>query len=71
MDSQAIENAAKLEAIQSAGNSYSVRKYAGAWVPVIVIGGVQKSFAHCSTSGGAMYIAITRCAEASGWGADQ
>ena len=67
MTSIAHENARKLEAIKTAGNSYMVRKYAGAWVPVIIVGGTRKTFAHCSTSGGAMETAITKCAEASGY----
>lgn len=63
----AQKNADMLNAIHNAGNSYTVRKYAGAWVPVIVVGGVRKSFAHCSTPCGAMESAIYQCAKASGW----
>lgn len=71
MGKLAMENAAKLNAIRKAGNSYSVRKYAGAWVPVIVANGVRQTFSHCSTSGGAMGVAITECAKASGWGSEE
>lgn len=65
--SVANQNAEKLKAIEAAGNSYMVRKYAGAWVPVVVANGKRKSFLHCATSGAAMEIAITKCAKASGW----
>ncbi|MEM9129934.1 MAG: hypothetical protein AAGA97_09475 [Pseudomonadota bacterium] len=60
-------NVAMLSAIREAGNFYRVRKYAGAWVPVIVVNGKRRTFTHCSTSGGAMEIAIRQCALASGW----
>lgn len=65
-----IQNAAKIEAINAAGASYAVRKYAGAWVPVVVIGGKRKSFAHCATSGAAMQVAIDNCAKACGFSFD-
>ena len=63
----ATENAAMLNAIDAAGNRYKVRKYAGNWVPVIVVDGIRKSLMHCATSGGAMEVAIRECAKASGY----
>mgnify|MGYP003643160187 FL=1 len=51
-------NCRMLDTIEAAKISFTVRKYAGAWVPIIVKGGKRKSFAHCSTSGGAWHIAM-------------
>ncbi len=45
---------------------YGVRKYAGNWVPVVVVNGRRKTFAHCSTSRGAMEIAMRQAKAAVG-----
>ena len=37
---------------------YGVSKYAGAWVPKVSVNGVLTTCAHCSTSSGAMEIAM-------------
>jgi saccharopine dehydrogenase-like NADP-dependent oxidoreductase len=58
--SEAEKNAADLNAIYAAGVTYTIRKYAGAWVPVVYANGKRHSFCHCRTSGGAMAIAIDR-----------
>ena len=63
----ATQNAAMMNAIAASGNTYTVKKYAGAWVPAITVKGDRKTFAHCATSGGAMDVAIRQCAIASGW----
>ena len=59
----AEQNAADLSAIQAAGINYTVRKYAGAWVPVVIKDGKRTTFMHCSTSGGAMESAIRHAAK--------
>ena len=58
----AQQNAADLNAIKAAGFSYTIRKYAGAWVPVVIANGKRHTFAHCITSGGAMESAIRKAA---------
>ena len=58
----AAHNAADLTAIAAAGIAFKVRKYAGAWVPVVVANGKRHTFAHCQTSGGAMEVAIMKAA---------
>ena len=55
----------KLNVIGEAKSTYRVRKYAGAWVPVAVVGGKIFTGTHCSTSGGAMGLAINLCAKKS------
>lgn len=67
MTPTATQNAEMLNAIEAAGNSYTVRRYAGAWTPVIVVNGKRETFAQCATSGAAMTTAIRECAKASGW----
>ena len=59
----AQQNAANLNAIKSAGITYTIRKYAGAWVPVVIANGKRHTFAHCSTSSGAMETAIRKAAK--------
>ena len=59
----AEQNAADLSAIYAAGIKYTVRKYAGAWVPVVIKNGKRHTFVHCSTSGGAMDVAIAKAAQ--------
>jgi len=54
------DNHSMLAAIYKAKIKYTVRKYAGAWVPVVINGGKRTSFAHCATSGDAMHIAISK-----------
>tara|TARA_R110000823_G_scaffold40339_6_gene107112 strand:- start:1089 stop:1319 length:231 start_codon:yes stop_codon:yes gene_type:complete len=55
-------NAEKLNVIAEAGSTYRVRKYGGAWVPVVTVGNRVFTGLHCSTSGGAMASAINLCA---------
>ena len=55
----------KLTVIGEAKSFYRVRKYAGAWVPVAVVGGKTFTASHCSTSWGAMGSAINLCAKKS------
>ena len=59
------KNAHKLNVIAAAGGAYRVRKYAGAWVPVAVVGGKVFTGSHCGTSYGAMGSAIHLCAQRS------
>lgn len=60
----AEQNADNLNTIAAHGGiSYTVRKYAGAWVPVVIADGKRHTFAHCSTSGGAMETAIRQAAK--------
>lgn len=59
----AEQNAADLDAIDAAGVKYKVRKYGGAWVPIVIAKGKRHTFTHCSTSGGAMETAIRKAAE--------
>ena len=54
----AEENHKMLTAIFAAGIKYTVRKYAGAWVPVVINNGKRTTFTHSATSGGAMLTAI-------------
>ena len=61
----AQENAHKLNIINSARSYYRIRKYAGYWVPVAVVGGKKTTGLHCSTAGGAMNSAINLCAKLS------
>ena len=61
-----IKNANNLNAIDAAGISYKVRKYAGAWVPVVINGSKRYTFTHCATSGGAMETAIREAAKMAG-----
>lgn len=65
MQTTAQRNATDLSDIHEAGITYTVRKYAGAWVPVIIAGGKRLSFAHCSTSAGAIEMAISHAAKIS------
>ena len=58
-------NAHNLNIIAEARSYYRVRKYAGAWVPVAVVGGKVFTGSHCSTSSGAMTSAIDLCASRS------
>ena len=60
--SPAQENAHKLNTINAARSYYRIRKYAGYWVPVAVVGGKKTTGLHCSTAGGAMTSAINLCA---------
>lgn len=61
----AQENAHKLNIINTARSCYRIRKYAGYWVPVAVVGGKKTTGLHCSTAGGAMTSAINLCADLS------
>jgi len=64
MTTVAEQNAADLNAIAANGGiTYTVRKYAGAWVPVVIVNEKRHTFVHCSTSGGAMEIAIREAAK--------
>ena len=57
------QNAADLDAIAASGFSYTIRKYAGAWVPVVIANGKRHTFMHCATSFGAMDTAIREAAK--------
>jgi hypothetical protein len=58
-------NARNLNMIDAAKSYYRVRKYAGAWVPVAIVGGKVFTGSHCMTSGDAMASAIKICASRS------
>lgn len=57
------KTAEQLNAIRNAGISYSFRKYAGAWVPVVVKNGKRYSFNHCATAAGALETALNKAAD--------
>ncbi len=54
----AEENRKMLTAIFAANIKYTVRKYAGAWVPVVINNGKRTTFTHSATSGDAVLTAI-------------
>ena len=63
IDTASQQNADDLNAIGKAGLSYRVRKYAGAWVPIVIhANGRRSTFAHCRTSGAATETAIRQAA---------